>query len=60
MDKQIIIKLNKSFEEIIYEQYGVEYWLARDLQILPEYEECRNFSKVIDKAKTACQYSFIY
>lgn len=55
MDKQIIIKLNKSFEESSYEQYGVEYWLARDLQILLEYEEWRNFSKVIDKAKTACQ-----
>jgi len=54
MDKQIIIKLNKSFEESSYEQYGVEYWLARDLQVLLEYEEWRNFSKVIDKAKTAC------
>jgi hypothetical protein len=55
MDKQIIIKLNKSFEEAAYEQNGVEYWLARDLQILLEYEEWRNFSKVIEKAKTSCQ-----
>ena len=55
MDKQIIIQLNKSFEETVYEQNGVEYWLARDLQILLEYEEWRNFSKVIDKAKIACQ-----
>ncbi len=55
MDKQIIINLNKSFEESSYEQHGIEYWLARDLQVLLEYEEWRNFSKVIDKAKNACQ-----
>lgn len=55
MDKQLIIKLNKSFEEAAYEQDGVEYWLARDLQVLLEYEEWRNFSKVIDKAKISCK-----
>ena len=54
MDRQIIIKLNKSFEESAYEQNGVEYWLARDLQVLLEYDEWRNFSKVIDKAKISC------
>jgi DNA-damage-inducible protein D len=55
MDRQIIIKLNKSFEESAYQVNGVEYWLARDLQILLEYDEWRNFSKVIDKAKISCQ-----
>ena len=55
MDRQIVIKLNKSFEEVAYEQNGVEYWLARDLQILLEYNEWRNFSKVIEKAQIACQ-----
>ena len=54
MDRQIIIKLNKSFEETAYEQNGIEYWLARDLQVLLEYDEWRNFSKVIDKAKISC------
>ncbi len=55
MDKQLILKLNKSFEDTAYEQNGVEYWFARDLQILLEYNEWRNFSNVIEKAKISCQ-----
>jgi DNA-damage-inducible protein D len=55
MDTRIIIKLNKSFEESAYQENGVEYWLARDLQLLLEYNEWRNFSKVIEKAQIACQ-----
>ena len=54
MDKKLILKLNKSFEDSAYEQNGVEYWLARDLQMLLEYDEWRNFFRVIEKAKTAC------
>ncbi len=38
-------------------EYGVEYWEARQLQIILEYTEWRNFEKVIDKAKTACHNS---
>src|ERR1035437_4896604 len=57
MKKETIIKLSKSFEESSYQEYGVEYWLARDLQVLLDYDEWRNFSKVIDKAKTACEKS---
>jgi len=36
---------------------GVEYWLARDLQPLLGYEEWRNFTAVIAKAKSACENS---
>lgn len=57
MEKQLITKLNKSFEESAYQDNGVEYWLARELQLLLEYDEWRNFNKVIDNAKTACQSS---
>jgi DNA-damage-inducible protein D len=57
MNKEIINKLNNKFEEVAYEQDGVEYWLARDLQVLLDYSEWRNFLKVIDKAKTACENS---
>ncbi len=53
MKKEIIISLSKTFEESAYEQDGVEYWLARDLQVLLDYSEWRNFAQVIDKAKTA-------
>lgn len=57
MKKETIIKLSKSFEESAYQEDGVEYWLARDLQVLLDYDEWRNFSNVIDKAKTACEKS---
>jgi len=36
---------------------GVEYWLARDLQILLGYSKWDNFINVITKAKTACEVS---
>jgi len=39
MEKETIIKLNKSFEEYAYEQDGVDYWLARELQELLGYAE---------------------
>jgi DNA-damage-inducible protein D len=36
---------------------GVEYWLARDLQVLLVYTEWRNFVKIIEKAQSACDVS---
>lgn len=36
---------------------GNEYWFARDLQEVLEYSEWRNFSKIIEKAKNACETS---
>ena len=32
---------------------GVEYWLARDLQVLLGYTEWRNFVRAIEDAKIA-------
>ncbi len=57
MEKDTIIKLNKRFEEYAYEQDGIEYWLARELQELLEYTQWRNFENVIAKAKIACEKS---
>jgi DNA-damage-inducible protein D len=57
MEKDIIEKLNKRFEEYAYEQDGVEYWLARELQELLDYTQWRNFENVISKAKIACENS---
>ncbi len=57
MKKEIITKLHKSFEEAAYQEDGVEYWLARELQTLLEYTEWRNFLQVIDKAKVTCKTS---
>ena len=36
---------------------GIEFWYARELQDVLEYTEWRNFKKVIDKAKIACDNS---
>ena len=55
MEKTTITKLNKTFEEFAYEQDGIEYWLARELQELLGYTDWRNFLNAIDKAKESCK-----
>ena len=57
MKKEIVAKLNISFEDAAYQEEGIEYWLARDLQVLLNYSKWSNFLKVIEKAKTACENS---
>ncbi|MEI7526290.1 MAG: DNA damage-inducible protein D [Mariniphaga sp.] len=55
MEKATITKLNKSFEEYAYEQDGIDYWLARELQELLGYADWRNFLNAVDKAKESCK-----
>jgi DNA-damage-inducible protein D len=55
MEKDTILKLNKRFEEYAYEQDGIEYWLARELQELLGYADWRNFQNAINKAKESCE-----
>jgi len=55
MEKQLIIKLHKNFEDCAHEKDGVEFWYARELQELLGYDEWRNFENVINKAKIACK-----
>ena len=57
MDKQIIAKLKKTFEDYDYEADGIEFWYARDLQNLLGYDKWENFLNAIEKAKTACKNS---
>jgi DNA-damage-inducible protein D len=57
MDKLIIGKLQKSFEDYVHKEKGVEYWFARDLQVLLDYNKWENFKQVIEKAKEACKNS---
>lgn len=48
----------KTFEEIKHiNEFGEEYWSARELMRVLGYTKWENFSKVIDKAKTSCQLS---
>ena len=47
-----------SFENIRQQDaQGHEFWSARDLAPLLEYQDWRNFLQVIDKARTACAQS---
>jgi DNA-damage-inducible protein D len=55
MEKATITQLNNRFEEYAYEQDGVEYWLARELQELLGYADWRNFLNAINKAKESCE-----
>lgn len=55
MEKEIILKLHKNFEECAHKKDGVEFWYARELQKLLGYDEWRNFESVINKAKIACE-----
>ena len=54
MKKEIISKLHSSFELAVNQNDDVEFWFARDLQLLLGYAQWRNFLLVIEKAKTAC------
>ena len=49
---------NNTFENIKHvDEYGNEFWLARELQKVLEYKDWRNFLKVLNKAKEACENS---
>lgn len=51
---------NKTFEEIKHiDENGIEYWYARELQIVLNYKEWRKFENVINKAKESCRNSNI-
>lgn len=48
----------RTFEDIKHtNEYGEEFWYARELQLTLEYSEWRNFNNAIEKAKTACEAS---
>ena len=48
----------KGFEQIKQtDKSGNEYWFARELALVLDYTEWRNFSKVINRAILACHNS---
>lgn len=53
------VKYNEeTFENIKHiNEYGEEYWLARELQLVLEYVQWRRFSDAIERAKLACKNS---
>lgn len=57
MKKEIIIKLKDAFEDQAHEVDGIQFWFARDLQILLGYSKWENFVNVLDRAKESCRKS---
>ncbi len=56
--KQIKEDKKTTFESIKHiDEYGNEYWLARELQKMLGYKEWRLFSAVIEKAQIPCSQS---
>lgn len=56
MDKQLISKLKLTFDEIAHStEDGVEFWLARELQLVLGYARWENFTNAIEKAKVSCE-----
>ena len=52
--------ITKLFEDIKHiDEFGNEYWLARELQNILEYTQWRRFENVINKAKFSCKNSNI-
>lgn len=54
-----LVKYNEqTFESIKHiNEYGEEYWLAREIQPVLEYSQWRRFSDAIERAKLACKNS---
>jgi DNA-damage-inducible protein D len=53
-EKEIVFESIKHYTED-----GTEFWLARELQPVLEYDTWRRFSDAIERAKTACKISGI-
>lgn len=54
MKKEEILALFKSYEDAVCTIDNIECWSARELCTLLGYQQWRNFSNVIDKAKESC------
>ena len=51
---------NQTFEKIKHiDENGIEYWYARELQVVLSYKEWRKFDGVIERAKKSCKNSNI-
>lgn len=61
--KEMLAETSSDYTEAIFEsikhvnEYGVEFWYARELQTALEYKEWRNFYKVMNRAIIACENS---
>ena len=58
MTKDVELINESLFESIKHiNEYGMEYWTARELMSVLEYKQWRRFSDAIERAKEACEAS---
>lgn len=58
MSQDLMRYSDQTFEDIKHiNEYGQEYWLARELQTILGYNSWRRFSDAIERAKLACKNS---
>lgn len=58
MSTELMEYSDQTFEDIKHiNEYGQEYWLARELQPILGYNSWRRFSDAIERAKLACKNS---
>ena len=58
MSTELMKYSDQTFEDIKHiNEYGQEYWLARELQPILGYNSWRRFSDAIERAKLACKNS---
>jgi DNA-damage-inducible protein D len=57
MQSNVVHKLLSQLEQLVHRDMstGTEFWLARDLQTVLGYARWSNFTRVIDRAITACE-----
>ena len=52
------LETNNTFDSIKHtDEFGNEFWYARELQKVLDYKKWENFKKVIESAKKACENS---
>ena len=57
-NEKLVSYSEETFDSIKHiNEYGEEYWLARELQPVLEYSQWRRFSDAIERAKLACKNS---
>ena len=57
-DKNLVPMGSKSFEDLKeVNEYGAEYWSAREIQPLLGYTQWRRFEDAINRALTSCKQS---
>ncbi len=59
MKPSVIAQLLSQLEKLVQVEFesGLEFWLARDLQVVLGYTKWENFRKVVESAMTACETS---